>query len=84
MVTLSVPNEEKLQSVAERIEDRGFNVIRFHEPDLDDQLTAITIEPHPNVRRLLSRLPLALRGLSPNGSCSCGNGVSHLNYSEAA
>ena len=35
-------------NIAERAEDlerRGYTLVRFHEPDLDDALTAICVEP---------------------------------------
>jgi hypothetical protein len=33
----------------------------FYEPDLDNQLTAIAIEPTDNARKLVSNLPLLLK-----------------------
>jgi hypothetical protein len=36
----------------------GFQVARFHEPDLDDALTAAAFEPA--AARMLAHLPLAL------------------------
>lgn len=38
----------------------GLRVISFHEPDLDDALTALALEPAAS--RLLAGLPLALPG----------------------
>jgi hypothetical protein len=38
----------------------GLRVAAFHEPDLDDALTALALEPAAS--RLVSRLPLALAG----------------------
>jgi peptidyl-tRNA hydrolase len=36
-------------------------VAQFNEPDLDGELTAIAIEPHPLAKELCRSLPLALR-----------------------
>lgn len=33
----------------------------FYEPDLDNAITAIAVEPSDKSRRLLANLPLALR-----------------------
>jgi len=33
----------------------------FREPDIDNQITAIAIEPSDKTRRLLSNLPLMLK-----------------------
>lgn len=43
--------------LADELEGRGLRVARFHEPDLDDQLTAFCVEP--SAQRWLSSLPLA-------------------------
>lgn len=48
---------DELPSLADQLEARGFRLARFHEPDLDDQLTAVCVEP--NAWRQLSSLPLA-------------------------
>jgi hypothetical protein len=39
----------------------GLRAISFHEPDLDDALTALALEPAAS--RLVAGLPLALSGL---------------------
>ena len=49
--------EEPLPALAARLEREGFRLVRFEEPDLDNQLTAIGVEPA--ARRRLSNLPLA-------------------------
>ena len=50
---LSVPNLEELHRVHDRLEGR---VVAFHEPDIDDELTAVAAGPE--CRRVLSSLPL--------------------------
>lgn len=50
---LQVPSLSELEALSERLEGR---VIRFREPDLDDELTAIAAGPE--CWRALSSLPL--------------------------
>jgi len=52
-----VLHHEDLPGEAERLERLGLGLSRFHEPDLDDELTAICVEP--NDGRHLSNLQLA-------------------------
>jgi len=42
---------------AQELEEAGYRLSRFHEPDLGDELTAICVEPE--AWRLLSNIPLA-------------------------
>lgn len=60
MVMLTVSDEESLATVAVRLRWRGVDVELFHEPDLDDELTAIAASGPVTARRL-ARLPLLLR-----------------------
>ena len=60
LVCLSVPDEAALAALAASIAAEGLPVVCFHEPDLDDSLTAIAVGAE--ARRLLSNVPLALRG----------------------
>lgn len=59
VVLLAVPNEAALKHLASRAEDAGFAVSVFREPDFDNTVTSITIEP--DGYKLVSNLPLALR-----------------------
>lgn len=52
-----VLHEEELGELASRLEEAGFRLSRFHEPDLDNELTAICVEP--GAWKMLSSLPLA-------------------------
>jgi hypothetical protein len=52
-----VLQDDDIPSLAARLEAKGFRISRFHEPDLDDELTAITAEP--GAWKQLSSLPLA-------------------------
>lgn len=58
---LSVENEQELEQLALKAESKGIKVVRFHEPDLNNELTAITLEPSDEARRLTSNLPLMLK-----------------------
>lgn len=55
---LSVQDEAGLHDLINRAERRGVRFSLFREPDRDDELTAIALEPA--ARRLCQGLPLAL------------------------
>lgn len=63
IVCLEVDNEKKLNVLLDEAKKLCIKVAPFYEPDLDNQLTAVTFEPGPSSKRLLRKLPLALRGL---------------------
>jgi len=52
-----VLQNDDIPSLSERLKQAGFVVAEFYEPDLDDRMTAICVEP--GAGRLLSSLPLA-------------------------
>jgi len=58
---LSVSDEEEIIKLMEKaiIKDIKFSI--FREPDLDNQITAIVLEPGIKSRKLCSCLKLALR-----------------------
>ena len=58
IVLLAAPDEAALRRLCQQAHAAGHAVVAFHEPDLDQQLTAAAFEPA--ARALLSRLPLAL------------------------
>ena len=61
IITLSVPNEDDLKKIADKLESREIAVSRFNEPDIDNQLTAICVYGDKQSKRICSYLPLALR-----------------------
>lgn len=61
LVFLSVENKQELLDLVETLDQKGIVMSKFHEPDLDNDLTAIAIEPSPTARRLVSSLPLMLK-----------------------
>lgn len=60
VVSLSVDNEEKLKRLYNKLQDYGADVVAFHEPDIDNQLTSICYYGTPEMRKLTSNLKLAL------------------------
>lgn len=54
-----VLEDTDIPSLAEKLEKMGFRVSRFTEPNLDDAMTSICVEPA--AERHLSSLPLAGR-----------------------
>ena len=62
LVLLEIPDEAALKALAERAKAAGFECSVFTEPDYDNSVTAITIEPAG--WRLVSSLPLALKRAS--------------------
>lgn len=58
---LAVRNEQELCNLIERAESKGIRFSAFREPDLDNQITAIAIEPGDKGRRICSSLPLAMK-----------------------
>jgi len=52
-----VLHEDDLPSLADELEKMGYSLSRFTEPDLDDQLTAICVEPA--AKKALCKLELA-------------------------
>jgi peptidyl-tRNA hydrolase len=59
LVLLEVPSEECLLHLASRAQDAGIEHEVFREPDFDDTVTAVALEPAG--ARLVSSLPLALK-----------------------
>lgn len=58
---LAGKDEDELINLIGRLEKKGIKFSIFREPDLDNQITAIAIEPGDKGRRITSSLPLALR-----------------------
>lgn len=58
---LALPNELELEQFAQKAESKGIKVIRFYEPDIDNQLTAICLEPCEATRKITSSIPLMLK-----------------------
>lgn len=59
---LSVPNECALLDLIEKAKISGIRFSVFREPDIDNQITAIALEPGIISKKLCSSLKLALKG----------------------
>lgn len=60
IVSLSIPSEEKLSILADKLTRMGIPMSYFTEPDIQDQLTAISFIETDKTKKLTSHLPLAL------------------------
>ena len=60
LIILEVQNENHLQRLYEKLKWRGANVVAFTEPDINDQLTSICYYGTPKMRKITSKLNLAL------------------------
>jgi len=69
LIVVSVPDEGALMDLISEAAHRGIGRTATREPDLDDELTAVALEPGPAAARLCSSLPLALRGATPGVAC---------------
>ena len=61
LVFLSVPDEQSLLKLLKKAQMRGLTYSVFKEPDIGNQVTAITLEPSERARKLCSNLPLTLQ-----------------------
>lgn len=58
---LSAKDEAELHKLTARAEKKGVRYSLFREPDLNNQITALAIEPGDKGRRFCSSLPLAFK-----------------------
>lgn len=61
LALLSTQDEDSLKDLIQKCQSRGLRFSVFTEPDIDDQITAISIEPSSETQRLCSSLPLAFK-----------------------
>jgi hypothetical protein len=61
LVILAVENEDALLDLLDVLHGRDMRYTYVNEPDLDNEHTAVAIEPSPEAEKLLANLPLALR-----------------------
>ena len=54
-------NESELKQLIHKLQQSNLKYSVFRESDIDDQITAICIEPSDETRRLTSSMPLLLR-----------------------
>lgn len=63
LISLSVPNEEKLSKLLSKLQDKDISVSYFTEPDIGNQLTSISFLETDVTRKLTSHLPLSLKNI---------------------
>ena len=61
LIILSVKNEEKLKFYLEKFKYHELKTTTFKEPDINNEITAIAVEPGQKSQKLVSNLPLALK-----------------------
>ena len=61
LIYLSVNNESELKQLIQKLQKSNLKFSIFRESDIDDQITAICIEPSEETRRITSSLPLLLK-----------------------
>lgn len=59
VVIAAVPDEDALAALAARAGEEGIARTLVREPDLDNSMTAVALEPVDTSRRLCASLPLA-------------------------
>jgi peptidyl-tRNA hydrolase len=65
LAVLSVSDEDSLAMLIPKLEKRGILYTVFREPDLDNAITAVAIEPHQDLRKITSGFPLLLKEYGP-------------------
>ena len=66
LVCLSVKDESELQALYDKAIERNIRVVAFREPDFNNELTSICLEPTIETRKLCSSIPLALKERKEN------------------
>jgi len=61
LIYLSVPGEKELIELISKLKKFNLKHSIFKEPDLNDQITSVCIEPSEKTRKLTSSLPLMLK-----------------------
>lgn len=61
IVCLSVKDETELEALSQKAKENNITIVEFREPDLNNQLTAICLEPSIEAKKLCSSIPLALK-----------------------
>lgn len=64
---LAVQNEDHLKYLISKLAQGNIRYSIFNEPDIDNQVASIAIEPSEAGRKLCSSIPLALREFNSPG-----------------
>lgn len=60
LIILETQDENHLKRLYEKLKWRGADVVAFHEPDINDQLTSICYYGTPELRKITNKYKLAL------------------------
>lgn len=66
IVTLAAKDQLQLQNLILKLQEKGISYTAFREPDIDNQITAVAIQPSESTRKLCSSYPLALKEFNNN------------------
>lgn len=61
LIQLAVKDEQELKALIRKIEAEELRYVAFREPDLNNVITAVAIEPCDASQRLVSNIPLMLK-----------------------
>lgn len=61
LVLLELSNEKQLKLLINKCEHHQLAYTVFREPDINNQITAIAIEPSPITRKLVQKIPLLFK-----------------------
>lgn len=61
LVCLAAKDEQELEALLFKAKQRNILVVEFREPDLNNQLTALCLEPTIEAKKLCSSIPLAFK-----------------------
>jgi hypothetical protein len=61
LVQVACKNEDELKNYLNKAIERGIKAVPFYEPDIDNQLTAIALEPILASQKLIANLPKMLK-----------------------
>jgi peptidyl-tRNA hydrolase len=61
LVVVAVPDELALAELAARAGEEGLAASIVREPDLENTITAVALQPGDEARRLCANFPLALK-----------------------
>lgn len=75
---LSCENEQSLKDIIAKAKEKGINCSAFAEPDFNDSITSIVLEPCEETSKMCSSLPLAFKEYnnhynSIREEVACGN-----------
>jgi len=61
IAVLEIKNEPAIHELLEKASSKQIRFSIFREPDINDEITAIVLEPGDKSRKLCANLPLALK-----------------------